>query len=121
MFYLREFHPFADVFDDDEGASAPSLRYPYFDTGEPLRFENDGSYADPDAPIHTVDYEWVHSFGDIINALIGAGLRIEFIHEFSFCGYQALPFLVKGEDDLWRLPDNPNKLPLMFSLRATRE
>ncbi|MGH3486862.1 MAG: SAM-dependent methyltransferase, partial [Actinopolymorphaceae bacterium] len=44
---------------------------------------NDGSYAVADAGMaHQESREWTHPVGDIVTALIGAGIRIEFLHEF---------------------------------------
>jgi SAM-dependent methyltransferase len=63
-FYLAEFHPFSQVMDDEDAAAAPSLRYPYFPSPEPLAFPTRGSYADPDAEVsQPVEYGWVHSMG----------------------------------------------------------
>ena len=53
-----------------------------------------------------------------MNALISAGLQIEFIHEFPYMDWQFFPFLEQDEDGLWRLPDDRPQIPLMFSLRA---
>jgi hypothetical protein len=55
-----------------------------------------------------------------VTALIDAGLRIDFLHEFDFLVWQ-LPFLVKSEDGRYRLPpDTKGQLPLFFSLKATK-
>jgi len=118
-FYIREFHPFVGIFDDREGVSAPTVHYPYFHE-EPLRFDNEPSYADPSIPLEETSFEWVHTMGDIVSALSGVGLRIEFMHEFPECTYQSLPFLVKGDNGLWYSPEHKNSLPLMFSIRAVK-
>ena len=90
IFYVVDGHPFAYVF-DDEAADRLDVRYPYFHSDQPLRFEPDGSgsYADETAVVTTSTREWVHSLGDIMNSLISAGLEIEFLHEFPFAGWQA--------------------------------
>jgi SAM-dependent methyltransferase len=120
-FYFAEIHPFSQVFDDDKGVSALRVRYPYFPPPEPLDFNVEGSYADPDAHIdQKVVYEWVHSLSDVLNALIGAGMRIEFIHEFPFTIYAQYPGLMEqGSDGLWRLKEDSGSIPLLFSLKAS--
>lgn len=119
IFYIREFHPFALVFDDREGCTELRVAYPYFHSPEPLPCPVQGSYADPSATVsQTVSYQWVHSLSDIINAVISAGLQIEFLHEFPYCTFQMLPLLEQGADGLWRLTDH--EIPLMFSLKATK-
>jgi hypothetical protein len=58
--------------------------------------------------------------GEIITALAGARLRIDFLHEFPFLFFRSLPFL-EYRDGAWWLPAGwPGELPLSFSLRATK-
>jgi len=46
---------------------------------------NRGSYADPSAELEDkVTYSWSHSIGEGGDALISAGLSIDFLHEFAF-------------------------------------
>jgi len=118
-FYIREFHPAADVFGDRD-TPEPVVSHPYFNTGEALRAELEGSYADPGAAVKNESYEWFHSLADVVNALIGAGLRIEFLHEFPYTTYKSHPWLTQGDDGLWRYEGVPNSIPLMFSIKATR-
>lgn len=119
FFYIHEIHPFVYVFDVEEEATRPQVRYPYFPRAEPLAFEST-DYAEPDARVkQPFAYDWSHSMGEIIDSLVGNGLRIDFLHEWQFLDWE-LPFLEKGEDGLWRYP-GPGELPLSFSLKATRE
>ena len=121
IFYIVESHPFSHVF-DDEDATDLRYRHPYFHRPEPMVLEPDGkgSYADPNATIATTEYGWNHSMGDIVNALISAGLRIEFLHEFAHGAYRQFPFMDRGDDGLGRLKNYRDGVPLMFSLKATR-
>ncbi len=121
LFYIREFHPVGSIFDDREGVTTPAIHYPYFHSDQPMRFEESGSYAERSSPVSTVSFEWAHSLSDVLNALLNADLRIEQFNEFPYCTYQSLPFLEKGTDGLWRYPAGPDSLPLMFSIRATRD
>jgi len=117
-FYIVEFHPVTLIFDNTEEATDLRVGFPYFHRPEPIRYTGQGSYAAPDAPYLSVTYEWVHSLGDIVTALIDAGFRIEFLHEFPYTICRHFPFLEKGADGLWRLPGREDSLPLLFSLRA---
>jgi SAM-dependent methyltransferase len=121
-FYMVEFHPFAQVFDDAETATGLHVHYPYFHSGEPLVFEVQGSYADRQAQVtQNVEYEWDHSLGEIVNSLVAAGLRIEYLHEFPFCVYAKFPSLMeKCSDGMWRLKVDDGMIPLMFSIKATK-
>lgn len=117
-FYIIETHPFLYVFDNERDVNDLKVGYSYFHDSEPLRWAPEGTYADRSAPITTPTYEWMHSLGEIVTSLSAAGLRIEFLHEFPFCGWQYFSFMEQGEDGWWRLRDNDAMLPLTFSLRA---
>ena len=118
VFYLIDAHPFARVFYDGRDATDLRPGYPYWRDG-PLRFEEDGTYADPAAHFENrVTLEFQHPLGTIVDALIDAGLRLEFLHEFPFCAWAWFPFMVRGEDGYYRLRENPERIPLMFSVRA---
>jgi SAM-dependent methyltransferase len=120
LFYIAEFHPFTYVFDNrsDEGTTELRVTYPYFDIGEPLRFETEGSYAV--STDHTgIEYYWPHSMGDIVNSLLAVGLRLEFLHEHPFSVDGSMfAGMVKGEDGYYRLTGQNVELPLMFSIKA---
>ena len=90
IFYVTEIHPVVEVF-DDEGVAPGELRlhYPYWEHPEPLTFEVEGSYADRAAPTDgLVEHGWDHSLGEIVTALIDAGLRIDLLHEFDFVDWE---------------------------------
>ena len=123
IFYITEIHPVAQVF-EDEGVAPGELRlaYPYWSHEEPITFDVHGSYAAPDAIPGSglVEHSWDHSLGEIVTALIDAGLRIDFLHEFDFCEWK-LDFLVDADQRRFRLPaDSRGQLPLFFSIRATK-
>jgi SAM-dependent methyltransferase len=122
-FYIAEFHPFAYVFDNNdngEGKTEMRLTYPYFNTVEPLRIETQGSYA-VSTDFTGIEYYWPHSMGDIVNALLSVGLRIEFLHEHPFSVDGSMfAGMVRGEDGYYRLTGQKVELPLMFSIRATK-
>ena len=120
-FYMVEYHPFAGVFDDAADVTGLHVRYPYFPSDKPLRFEDDGTYADRSAKVeHRVMYDWPHPMGDIVTALIQAGLRIQFLHEFPFTTDVFSPLMKEKEDGSVRLREHDGSVPLLFSIKATR-
>jgi SAM-dependent methyltransferase len=120
-FYIAEIHPFAMVFSDLQDATDLEVHYPYFPTPEPMRFEQEGSYAAPgEETEQRVTFEWAYPIGAVVDALIGAGLRIEFLHEFPFACFKMYPFLEVDEEGRWWLPDRKEVIPMTFSLQATR-
>ena len=118
--YLAEIHPASQVLDDEPGVEELRIGYPYWTDGGPLRFEESGTYADHDAEIKLPEYVWLHGLGDIVTALIDAGLTLDFLHEHDRTVFQQLPFLELGDDGWWRLPTTMPPLPLLFSLRASK-
>jgi SAM-dependent methyltransferase len=120
FFYIAEFHPFEYVFDNDKDVKELKVRYPYFHK-EPLEFDVDGSYADPVAKIEPQkEYEWTHGVGEVITALVDAGLHLDFLHEFPYACFAELPFMEKGADGNWRLPKEMPAIPLIYSVKATK-
>lgn len=117
VFYIAEFHPFSRILTSD----SPELKVAnqYFFSEEPLHFEIKGSYAtESDDLSH--GYHWYHSLGEILNALIGAGLQIEFFNEFPFTFYERFSGMIQDETGLWRLKQQDGIVPLMFSLQARK-
>lgn len=121
-FYIVEIHPYADTMDDwDSGGTQLGIRYSYFQSVEPFVYDAETSYAEPEAK-HTepiTNYQWNHSMGEILNALIGAGLQIRFLHEFPMTVFRQLP-LMEERDDWWRLPEGMPEIPFLFSVKATK-
>ena len=119
-FYMAEIHPFSSMLEDEIENPELKLKYQYFHSAEPIEFETQGSYADSTADIKTpLEYEWFHSMADIICALIKAGLKIEYLHEFDYTVYQQFPFL-KKEGRKYLMPEGLPKPPLLFSIKASK-
>ena len=120
IFYIADSHPTGNMF-DDECEDDLIVRYPYFHEEKPLEFDFDGSYASGKAKLlNKKEYVWIHDMGYIVNSLINAGLRIEFIHEYPFVSWKMFPFLEEKEVGWWHLPNRFQKIPLTFTLRARK-
>ncbi len=118
-FYIHEFHPLCPFY-RPAGDATPIDGESYAHRSDPVRYVDQGTYADFDADIAMPAYEWGYGLGDVVSALADAGFRIEFLHEFPHCAFQAHSFLERCEDGLWRWPTNRSGLPMMFSIRAVR-
>jgi SAM-dependent methyltransferase len=124
IFYIAEAHPFIRVFpmDNDIADGSTELRpyFSYFHDPAGTRWAPDTDYADEASRYTTTEHTWQHSMGDLVNALIGAGLRIDFLHEFSHCVWKVVAFMEPAEGGGWRLPARVPPLPTMFSIKATK-
>lgn len=120
-FYINDFHPVMLSLDLGRDDDLLSITRNYFETDEPEVFDEATSYAGSGVISNTRHFNWNHGIGEITTALIDAGLRIEFVREFQFVGYQGVPALEKPDEDWWRLPDHRERLPLAFSIRAVKE
>lgn len=119
FFYIVEDHPFMRVFSSDsERGIIPDN--PYFFTEEPYKAETEGTYATDFQGEKRTYYMWDHSLGEVINSLIDAGLRIEYLHEFQFTLRQKFRNMIQREDGYWRFPPEFSMIPLLFSLKASK-
>ena len=116
--YLAEFHPFADVFADED----LTVEYDYFHDPAGIRLEDDGgTYADLTARTSVnVTHEWSHPISEVLTAVLGAGLHLELFHEHDYTVSPRWPHLVSDDGRTFRQPEGTPRLPLMFSLRARR-
>ncbi|MFE6689738.1 class I SAM-dependent methyltransferase [Streptomyces sp. NPDC057743] len=115
--YLAEFHPLGDVLDEETGSR---VAHDYF-RREAWDEETPGSYTDFGAQtVHNRGVEWQHSLGDVVSAVARAGLRLDFLHEHDMTLFPRFGVLRRGEDGYYRFPQDRPRIPLMYSLRATK-
>ena len=120
--FLREGHPVLWALDDARADDLLVVRYPYFERDEPLVFEDGGTYVRTDAVFqHNITHEWNHGLGEIITALLDAGMQITALTEHDSVPWEALPGKMEriggGE---WRLADQPWRLPHSYTLQALK-
>jgi len=114
FFYMVEFHPIVWMFDylDDP----TKIAYGY-QQKEVIYEEYKGTYADPNANIISKEYGWNHGLGEVITALIKAGLQIEYLNEYDQTPYEIFPKLVKQENGMYATADN--LYPLIYEIKAS--
>ncbi|MFT0846966.1 class I SAM-dependent methyltransferase [Actinomycetaceae bacterium L2_0104] len=120
-FVVRDDHPMFMSIGDDV-TTGLKIEQPYFQQSEPLTWDDAGSYVDaPDgtAPVgNGINHQWNHSLGEIVTALIEAGLVIDTLEETPYAAWCAWPELEVKEGARWRLRENPERLPLQFMIAA---
>lgn len=112
--YLVEFHPVTDMLGDD----GRRVEQDYFDTrGQDLDYAH--TYTGSTVMAHTRQVQWRHPLGEVLTALAGSGLRLDFLRERDVTLYRRFPELQRV-DGWYRFPAGRPRVPLMYSLRATR-
>ena len=116
QFVFVEFHPVVWMFDDD----FEKIGYRYFNSGAIVETEN-GTYADRSANIEQQSVMWNHSISEVLNSLIRNGLEINAFDEFDYSPYNCFKHTVEFEPGKYRIKHLDNKIPMLFSLRATKK
>jgi len=118
--YLADAHPGILPLEEEDGHLV--FRYGWRTApGMPDAFDEATTYTgDADRLSHTRTYEWIHPFSRVVGALLAAGLRLDMLREHERLPWQAFPMMVPDSDGLFRLPDGHARLPLAFSLKASK-
>ena len=115
FFYMAEFHPVVWMFDDD----FTHIKY-YYDNKEIIVMEDQPTYTGDENEIAGKEYSWNHSISEVLNALINAGLKIEFFNEHTFSPYSNFKNSVETETGKWHIKGMEGKIPMVYSLRAMK-
>jgi SAM-dependent methyltransferase len=130
-FVLVEFHPVAAMFDEEL-----RLRYPYACAGKPLAWEDGvGDYVarSGDGLLHGAEYregivdfrnphpsyEFLWGLGDVVGALLGAGLTLETLREYPYAnGCTFFPGMRTEDGRRFHLAAGVPEFPLMYAVAA---
>jgi SAM-dependent methyltransferase len=120
IFYLMESHPFLNMFEETKPGEL-AIVYPYFHQVEPTIWDDESpDYADESYVAQHPSYEWEWSVGDILNALLRAGLLLESFNEYDRLFFKYFPSMESCMERWYCLPQYAGKLPLLFTLRARK-
>lgn len=116
--YLHEIHPAAWALADE----TPTFAHPYFEESEPYVDDSGETYTDAEHPlVNTRTYEWNHSLGEVTTALIDRGLRIDRLEEHDWTVDAQFPWLVETSPGHWTTRAGLPRLPLSYTLVATKD
>ncbi|WP_033342552.1 class I SAM-dependent methyltransferase [Catenuloplanes japonicus] len=122
--FIREGHPMLWAINELRDGDGLSVEYPYFETPEPMVWDEADTYFDTGGKklTNTVTHSWNHGLGEIVTALFDAGMRLTALVEHDSVPWNALPgkMHTAGEFDEWHLTDRPARLPLTYTLQAVR-
>jgi SAM-dependent methyltransferase len=115
--YLHEMHPLAWSM----AIETPTFAYTYFEEAEPFTDDSEETYTDADRPlVNTRTYEWNHNLGEVVMALIDRGMRIDLLVEHDWTVDQHFPWLIEPTPGHWTTPLGHPRMPLTYTLVATR-
>jgi SAM-dependent methyltransferase len=120
--FLRDGHPMLSTLADVREDGLLVVEYPYFERLEPNVWDEPGTYVTTDVQFTaTRSMEWNHGLGEVVSALIAAGLTLTMLEEHDSVPWNALPGQmtadVLGEH---RLTDRPWRLPCSYTLQAVK-
>jgi SAM-dependent methyltransferase len=119
--FLREGHPVLWSLADPRPDGAVVIEYPYFQQAAPTVWDEEGTYVTSDvAFVHTVSHEWNHGLGEIVTALLEAGLVVTGLTEHDSVPWNARPGEMDESDGEWRMRDRPERFPCTYTLQARR-
>ncbi|MFI7667407.1 class I SAM-dependent methyltransferase [Nocardia sp. NPDC049526] len=125
LVYIVEFHPLLHSLGPTPSAGIDPdslvLHDDYLEGRGAQRRDSDHTYTDgPALTSDTTVYEWRHGLGEVINALIGAGLRITDLSETEMLPWPRWSRMIRTENGWFRLPPADPILPLLYGLAATK-
>lgn len=104
------------------GQATPALELPYFEQASPLVWADETTYAGTEKVTSPVSMEWNHGIGEIVTAVLAAGLELTGLVEHDSIPWEALPGLMVLDEATgeYRLRDRPERLPASFTLTARK-
>ncbi len=120
-FFMREGHPMLWSLDYDDSDKLV-VQYPYFERPEPTVWDLPGSYVPTEHEFaHTRSADWNHGLGEIVTALLEAGLQLTMLVEHDTVPWDAMPGRMDElEGGEYRLSDRPWRLAHTYTLQAVK-
>jgi SAM-dependent methyltransferase len=119
---IRDGHPMLLALDvDREGQLV--VAEPYFETAEARVSDYAYTYVATDVVIeHTVTQWWNHGIGEVVTALLEAGLTLTGLTEHDSVPWRALggETMVSVGGGEWRLAERPERLAASFTIQAVK-
>jgi SAM-dependent methyltransferase len=114
--YLHDVHPLTLAVADDD----LRFEHSYFEEAQPISYDEVTTYTDGDGTlVNTRTYEWNHSIGEIVTAVLAHGLHIDTLIEQDWTTWPRFPWLIQTGNRHWQAPDSKPRVPLSFTLVAT--
>ncbi|HVK24190.1 MAG TPA: class I SAM-dependent methyltransferase [Actinokineospora sp.] len=122
VFYIVEFHPLLHALGRVPDAETDLvIKHDYLAGRGHAREDGTYTYTDgstvPESPEY---FEWCHGLGEVITALIGAGLRITSIRESEEIPWRRWASMENTRGVWHRLPRAAPRVPLLYAIKAVK-
>jgi SAM-dependent methyltransferase len=121
--HLREAHPMLLTLDEARTDATVAVKYPAFGAVGATCLDENTSYEGDGTPLaHTTTYQWNWSIGEVVTAVLDAGLVLELLTEHRTVPWNALDGLMREVPPLgeWELADDPDRLAATYTLQASK-
>jgi SAM-dependent methyltransferase len=115
-FVMADFHPVVWMYDND----FKEVFYNYFNI-EPIIEDESGTYADKEAELSAKTMTWNHPTSELLNALINNGLEIKCFNEYDYSPYNCFNETEEFETSKFRIKHFGNKIPMVYSVLASKK
>lgn len=110
-----EFHPVVWMFDD----AFEKIEYRYF-KDEPIIETNSETYTENTGLIEKTEVSWNHGLAEVFHALENNGLILKAFDEYDYSPYNCFAGMKKIDQRKFIIEKHGNKLPLVYSLLASK-
>ncbi len=115
QFIVADFHPVVWMYDDN----FKEVFYNYFNV-EPIIEDTSGTYAEKNAALEDKSVGWNHPISEILNSLLLSGLQLKQFNEYDYSPYNCFNEMEEFETGKFRIKTFGNKIPLVYSILATK-
>jgi hypothetical protein len=100
-----------------------ALELPYWEQAQPLEWNDEVTYAGSETVSSPRSVEWNHSLGEIVTAVLDAGLRLTSLVEHDSVPFEKFPGAMTYDPATgeYRLAVRPERLPATFTLSAVKD
>ncbi|MBF4592602.1 methyltransferase domain-containing protein [Curtobacterium flaccumfaciens] len=120
VFFIRDGHPALYALDED--ADELVTRYRYFPDGTAQQWDDAGTYVGDGTVANARTFEWPHPLSEIVNALLGAGLRLRRLDEGQTLPWRFSSRMVETDTGSWAWPEHDrDRMPTTYTIVATRD
>ncbi|WP_139978067.1 class I SAM-dependent methyltransferase [Nocardioides litoris] len=121
--FIREGHPVLWSLGDPRPDGLVTIEHPYVEREAPTIWHEGGTYVETDHVFeHVTTHEWNHGIGQVLTAVLDAGLVVTGFEEHDSAPWDALPGMTEPTDDEGelRLRDRPWRVPFTYTLQAVK-